>query len=176
MLRKEQQNDPPDLCSEPIFKSVFEAHFKLLRSFLAFKFRNIERAEDTAQNAFVILWQNCATLQPEQARSFLFTTAIRLSLNSIKHDKVVERFELQARPMKSHLETPEFLLVESEIKTRLEYAIANLPEKQRVVFMMNRFENQSYTGIAQLLGISVKAVEKRMHLALVELRKVVQNV
>ncbi len=162
------------LCSEPIFRSVFETHFKLLRNFLAFKFRNVERAEDTAQNAFVILWQNCATLKPEQARSFLFTTAIRLSLNSIKHDKVVAQFELQAKPQMMHQETPEYLFVETELKKRLEQAIANLPEKQRVVFMMNRFENQSYSAIAQLLGISVKAVEKRMHLALVELRKVIE--
>ncbi len=163
------------LCSEPIFRSVFDSHFKLLRNFLAFKFRNLERAEDMAQNAFVILWQNCAMLQPEQARSFLFTTAIRLSLNSIKHDKVVERFQLQSRPQTASAETPEFLLVETEVKQRLERAIANLPEKQRVVFLMNRFENQTYGAIAELLGISVKAVEKRMHLALVELRKVIEN-
>src|SRR6478752_4612547 len=106
MLLKEQQPAEPALCSEPIFRSVFESHFKLLRNFLAFKFRDVERAEDMAQNAFVILWQHCATLQPEQARSFLFTTAIRLSLNSIKHDKVVARFELQARPQTTHQETP----------------------------------------------------------------------
>ncbi|MFT3795865.1 RNA polymerase sigma factor [Flavobacterium sp.] len=171
-----QESAEPVLCSEPIFRSVFESHFKLLRNFLAFKFRDVERAEDTAQNAFVILWQNCAALQPEQAKSFLFTTAIRLSLNAIKHDKVVARFELQSKPASVHQETPEFVLMETEIKRQLEQAIANLPEKQRVVFLMHRFENQSYAGIAELLGISVKAVEKRMHLALVELRKVVQNV
>ena len=163
------------LCSESVFRSVFDTHFKLLRNFLVFRYRNVDAAEDVAQNAFVILWQNCAALEPEQARSFLFTTAIRLSLNGIKHDKVVERFRLQAKPSDSCTETPEFLLVESEVKQRLEWAIANLPEKQRVVFLMNRFENQSYAAIATLLGISVKAVEKRMHLALVELRKVIHN-
>jgi RNA polymerase sigma-70 factor (ECF subfamily) len=42
--------------------------------------------------------------------------------------------------------------------------------------MMNRFENQSYTEIASVLDLSVKAVEKRMHLALVSLRQVVKNV
>jgi len=173
------KNEPkPDcqLCSEAVFRSVFETHFKLLRNFLIFKFRDVERAEDTAQNAFVILWENCQMLKPEQAKSFLFTTAIRLSLNMIKHDKVVMNFELQSKSSGTHHESPEFLLLENELKHQIESAIGNLPEKQRTVFLMNRFENQSYTEIAKLLDISVKTVEKRMHLALVEMRKIIKNV
>lgn len=164
------------LCSENVFKAVFESHFKLLRNFLIFKFRDVERAEDTAQNAFVVLWENCALIKPEQAKSFLFTTAIRLSLNLIKHDKVVLNFELQSKSNGTHHESPEFLLLESELKKRLEKAINDLPEKQRTVFLMNRFENQSYTQIAALLDLSVKTVEKRMHLALLSLRQIVKNV
>lgn len=170
------QKSNAHLCSEPVFKSVFESHFKLLRNFLIFKFKDIERAEDTAQNAFVILWENCGKLKPEQAKSFLFTTAIRLTLNAIKHDKVVTNFELQLKPRASHQESPEFLMLENELQKQLENAINELPEKQRTVFLMNRLENQSYTEIASLLDLSVKAVEKRMHLALVSLRKVVKNV
>jgi RNA polymerase sigma-70 factor (family 1) len=164
------------LCSEPIFKSVFEANFKLLRNFLIYKFRDVERAEDVAQNAFVKLWENCSTLKPEQAKSFLYTTAIRLSLNNIKHDKVVFNFEIKSKPKASHHESPEFLLEETELKMRLEKAINELPEKQRTVFLMNRFDNQTYTEIAAVLDLSVKAVEKRMHQALLSLRKVVKNV
>jgi RNA polymerase sigma-70 factor (family 1) len=164
------------LCSEAVFKSIFESHFKSLRNFLVYKFKDIERAEDLAQNAFVILWENCGKLKPEQAKSFLFTTAIRLSLNAIKHDKVVSSFELQSKPSGIHQESPEFILLEAELKVQLEKAINDLPEKQRTVFLMNRFENQSYTEIATLLDLSVKAVEKRMHLALLSLRKVIKNV
>ena len=136
----------------------------------------MDRAEDITQNAFVILWENCENLKPEQAKSFLFTTAIRLSLNEIKHDKVVSNFELYSNSGKQNSESPEFLLLESELKKQLEKAINDLPEKQRTVFLMNRFENHSYTEIASLLDLSVKAVEKRMHLALVSLRKVIKNV
>lgn len=164
------------LCSESVFKAVFDSYFKLLRNFLIYKYKNVERAEDTAQNAFVILWENCGMLKPEQAKSFLYTTAIRLSLNLIKHDKIVTTFELQAKPSETHQETPEFLLVEAELRRQLERAIYELPEKQRTVFLMNRLDNQSYAEIAALLDLSVKAVEKRMHLALLALRKVVRNV
>ncbi len=173
---EEVANKIEKLCAEPVFKAVFNAHFKLLRNFLVYKFRDVERAEDTAQNAFVILWENCGKIKSEQAKSFLYTTAIRLSLNMIKHDKVVSNFEIVARPRSIDDESPEFVLQEKELKVRLENAINNLPEKQRTVFLMNRFENQSYTEIATILDLSVKTVEKRMHNALISLRKVIKNV
>jgi len=165
------------LCSDAVFRSVFNTNFKVLRNFLVYKFRgDIATAEDVAQNAFVKLWENCGILQPEQAKSFLYTTAIRLSLNKIKHDKVVTDFALKFQLKEVHKESPEFVLEEAELKSLLEKAINDLPEKQRTVFLMNRFDNQSYTEIAAVLDLSVKAVEKRMHLALLSLRKVVKNV
>ncbi len=175
-MNKTEEKSDFKLCSETIFKSVFDSHYKALRNYLVYQFRNVERAEDTAQSAFVILWENCKILKPEQAKSFLFTTAIRLSLNQIKHDKVVSNFELVSRPKSINVESPEYLFEEGELKIRLEKAINELPEKQRVVFLMNRFENHSYTEIAKLLDLSVKAVEKRMHQALLSLRKVAKNV
>jgi RNA polymerase sigma-70 factor (family 1) len=174
-MKEENQNTK--LCSDAVFRSVFDTNFKVLRNFLVYQFRgDIESAEDVAQNAFVKLWENCGIIQPEQAKSFLYTTAIRLSLNKIKHYQVVNNFELQFKPKSSHQESPEFLMEETELKTQLEKAINDLPEKQRTVFLMNRFDNQSYTEIAASLDLSVKAVEKRMHQALLSLRKVVRNV
>ena len=174
-MKEENQNTK--LCSDAVFRSVFDTNFKVLRNFLVYKFRgDIESAEDVAQNAFVKLWENCGILKPEQAKSFLYTTAIRLSLNKIKHNQVVNNFEIQFKPKSSHQESPEFLMEETELKSQLEKAINNLPEKQRTVFLMNRFDNQSYTEIAASLDLSVKAVEKRMHQALLSLRKVVKNV
>ena len=174
-MKEEDQN--VKLCSESVFRSVFDTNFKVLRNFLVYKFRgDLESAEDVAQNAFVKLWENCGILKPEQAKSFLYTTAIRLSLNKVKHHQVVTNFELQFRPKSSHKESPEFLMEETELKSQLEKAINDLPEKQRTVFLMNRFDNQSYAEIAASLDLSVKAVEKRMHQALLSLRKVVKNV
>ena len=164
------------LCSESVYRSVFESNFKLLRNFLVFRYKDIARAEDVAQNAFVILWENCSTLKMEQAKSFLFTTAIRLSLNMLKHDKVVLNFERQSNKSDIHGESPEFIMLEQELHTAFERAIQQLPEKQRTVFLMNRIEKQTYAEIAELLDISVKAVEKRMHEALVSLRKVIKTI
>lgn len=164
------------LCSEIVFKSIFELNYKLIRNYLVYKYKDVDRADDVTQNAFVILWENCKILKSEQAKSFLFTTAIRLSLNQIKHEKVVLNFELKSNPNTSTAESPEFLLEEAELKKQLEQTISELPEKQREVFLMNRFDNMTYVEIASALGLSVKAVEKRMHQALQTLRNVMINI
>lgn len=164
------------LCKESNFKNVFDSHFNTLRNFLLFRYKNSNFAEDIAQNAFIKLWENCKILKIEQAKSFLYTTAIRLSLNEIKHQKVADEFGINFEFVSLNNETPDFILEEKEFKNRLESAINSLPEKQRVVFLMNRIEKHSYNEIANLLNLSVKAIEKRMHQALLSLRKVVDNI
>ena len=65
---------------------------------------------------------------------------------------------------------------ENEFKNKLQNAISNLTEGQRTAFLLNRIEGKKYREIAVILEISVKAVEKRMSLALASLRKEIENI
>jgi RNA polymerase sigma-70 factor (ECF subfamily) len=59
---------------------------------------------------------------------------------------------------------------------KLKKAISDLPIKQREVFLLSRMEKKKYKEIAEITGISIKAVEKRMSLALMALRKTIGNI
>jgi len=59
---------------------------------------------------------------------------------------------------------------------KLKSAIAELPDRQREVFLLSRIDKKTYKEIAELSGVSVKAIEKLMHKALVVLRKKIGNV
>jgi RNA polymerase sigma factor (sigma-70 family) len=63
------------------------------------------------------------------------------------------------------------VLEEKEFHQQLLEVIAELPEGAREVFMLNRMDGLKYREIAEMLGISQKAVEKRMHRALTTLRE-----
>ena len=52
------------------------------------------------------------------------------------------------------------------MKEKYAKALADLGEKQRTVFLMARMEGLKYHEIAERLNLSVKAVEKRMSIAL----------
>jgi len=164
-----------NICNDRVFEQMYSKHFSLLRNFLYYKFGNAENAEDIAQNAFIKLWENCKKIEIEKAKSFLFKTAINLSLNSIKHQKVVINFNTNAIK-KVENETPEFQMIEEEFYQKIQNVIAELTEKQREVFLLNRIEKVKYADIAEMLNISVKAVEKRMHAALIIMRKKIGKV
>lgn len=163
------------ICKENIFSSFFKSHAKSLRNYLYYKFGNEDQAEDITQEAFIKLWQNCADVPLEKAKSYLYTIANNASLNVISHQKVVLNYAKSSPTKESTNESPEFLLEEEQFKSKLLQAIEKLNEKQRVAFLMNRIDGKKYAEIAKELEISVKAVEKRIHLALIELRKEFEN-
>ena len=62
-----------------------------------------------------------------------------------------------------------------ELKQKYEKALTRLPDKQRVVLLMNKMDGLTYKEIAENLNLSVKAVEKRMSSALKTLKKEVKG-
>ena len=164
-----------NICKESVFKRLFLELQDGLCNFLYYKSGNREQARDLTQEAFLRLWKACAKVIPSKAKSFLFTTANNLFLDGVKHQKVV--LEFAKKPQNTEkVETPEFAYEKTEFHQSLEKAIAALPEKSRVVFLMNRVEQYTYNEIAALLGVSRKTVEKRMQKALIELRKLHKNI
>jgi len=166
---------PKSVCEEKVFQNLFSAHAESLLNFLYYKSGNYPEAEDLMQDAFAKLWKECKKVSIEKSKSFLFTVANNMFLNTVKHKKVVLKFEQRGHSQLNE-ETPQYLLEETEFKQQLEAAIAALPEGQRTVFLMNRIDKMKYKEIAETLGLSVKAIEKRMHNALKALRKISKKV
>ncbi|MEN8886388.1 MAG: sigma-70 family RNA polymerase sigma factor, partial [Winogradskyella sp.] len=121
------------------------------------------------------LWDNCSKVSFDKVKSYLYTIASNTFLNQVKHHKVVQKHQQGIANHQTN-ESPEFVMLEKEFLEKLETTLAALPEKQRTVFLLNRIEKKKYKDIADHLNISVKAVEKRMHQALLVMRKEIGNV
>jgi RNA polymerase sigma-70 factor (family 1) len=160
-----------EVCDETVFSNFFRKNANALRNFLFYKFGNLNEAEDITQEAFIKLWQNCRDVPLEKAKSYIYTIATNSSLNVKTHEKVILKYQKNNVNEDRFNENPEFLLEENQFKEKLLKAIENLNETQRVAFLMHRIDGKKYAEIAEILGISVKAVEKRIHIALTELRK-----
>jgi RNA polymerase sigma-70 factor (family 1) len=164
------------ICGEIVFSNFFKSQAKALRSYLFYKYGNEEQAEDVTQEAFIKLWENCANVPLEKAKSFLYTVANNTTLNQIAHQKVVLEYSKKSNASGTDGHSPEFLMEEEQFKVKLQNAIAKLTEAQRTAFLLHRIDGKKYHEIAEILGISVKAVEKRLHGALTELRKEIDNI
>jgi RNA polymerase sigma-70 factor (family 1) len=163
------------ICEEITFSNFFRSHAKSLRNYLYYKFGNEEQAEDVTQEAFIKLWENCGNVPPEKAKSFLYTVANNTSLNHVAHQKVVLEYSKKANLPSADKQSPEFLMEEEQFKVKLQKAIGNLSEAQRTAFLLHRIDGKKYYEIAEILDISVKAVEKRIHGALQQMRKEIDN-
>jgi len=163
------------LCEESIYTKIFREYAKTLHNYLYYKTGNSSLAKDLTQEAFTKLWQNCKSVLPENAKGYVFKTANNLLINEYKHNKVVLQHRSIPTTDRSN-ESPEYLLVEKELKEKIEKAIADLPEKQRVAFLLSRIEKKTYKEIAVILGISKQAVEKRIYKALDTLRLITKKI
>lgn len=64
---------------------------------------------------------------------------------------------------------PERTLMGAQRLERVMAAIDAMPPRRREVFLLHRIEELTYPQIARRIGVSVKAVEKHMHLAMKQL-------
>lgn len=141
-----------------------------------YKCGNQDTASDLTQEAFIKIFENCSKINFLKAKSYLFTVANNLFLNTAKHEKVKLNYSKNYPVKDRDHENPDFLLQEKEFMQKLEKAIGELTGGQREVFLLNRIDGKKYREIAEMLNISEKAVEKRMMVALKSLRKKIGNI
>lgn len=155
------------------FVDLFNEMYGPVKNYIYFKTGDIEVAEDIAQDTFLKVWEKKNDIRKETVKALLYTIAGNLCKNRFEHQRVV--FEFASKYEHSgNFSTPEFELEMKEFNDKLSRAIGLLNEKSRVVFLMNRIEGFTYSEIAQNIGLSVKAVEKRMKIALDDLKKTIE--
>lgn len=58
-----------------------------------------------------------------------------------------------------------------ELRRRYDAALANMPRKQREIFLAHRLEDMSYAEIASRTGLTIRQVEQQMARAMYKLCK-----
>lgn len=161
----------PNVCDQSVFNATFLRTAPRLRNFLYYRCGDADQAADLVQESFLRLWKNCGKVLPAKAAAWLFRVGENLFFKQVERAKVAKKYEWQHEGLSSNVPSPEHQLEEAEFQKQLEKVLGDLPEGAREVFLLNRIDGLKYREIAELLGISQKAVEKRMHKALVKLRE-----
>ncbi len=152
------------------FKIIYDLYFDNIRRYIYYRSGNEELAADIAQEAFIKVWENQFDYQPNKTKSLLYKIALDNYITHFRKGKVEAKY-LNEVKLGSAEGSEDNSLEYKELKSRYEKILAKLPEKQREVFLMSRLEELTYKEIAERLEIGVKAVEKRMSLALGVLKR-----
>jgi RNA polymerase sigma-70 factor (ECF subfamily) len=169
---KEQELN--SLCKESLFKKVYETYATSIQDFLTYKYGSQFNPQDTVQEIFIKLWNNCQKVSLEKVKSYLFTLANNHTLNEIKHQKVVLKYQ-KISPASVTNESPEFIMEEEQFLENYKKARENLSEDHRVAFLLNKAEGKKHQEIADMLGVTRKVVEHRIYGAFKQLKTELEN-
>lgn len=163
--------EEPSICEQENYNKLFRDLYAPVTKYVYYKCGNLQQAEDIVQSVFIKLWELCATISFYKAKSYVYTSVNNSFLNSVQHNKVVLKYR-QGLSERIEYENPEYLIEVSEFRAKLIKAINELPEKEREVFLLSRVEKKTYSEIAEMTELTVKAIERRMSKALLILRNV----
>ena len=158
--------------SEEGFKVLFKEHFHPL-CFLAQRYvKDFDTAREIVQDAFMAVWLKRHTIDVSKSpRPYLSASVQNKCLNYLRDSRKFNKDLLICEHLMGDAEGElSDIMVVKDISRRIDEAIAELPEKCREVFLMNRYEQLKYQEIADKLGISVKTVETHMSKALQHMR------
>lgn len=136
---------------------------------------NRDDAEDIAQEVFIEVYKSISRFRNEsELGTWIYRISINKSLDFLRKQKRKKRISdlmgLFVFQNKSSV-TPHEQLEEKERKTILREQIALLPESQKVSLVLSQYDKLSNKEIAEIMDISVYAVESLLHRSRANLRK-----
>jgi RNA polymerase sigma-70 factor, ECF subfamily len=142
-------------------------------------------AEDIAQEVFIEVYNSLTNFRKEAKLStWMYRISVNKSLNFLRSKKRrqwILNFEDalglgrsdQIEP--SEMRQPGVEMESKEEAMLLHKTISSLTENQRIAFILSKYENLSYSKIADVMGVSVSSVESLIHRAKINLQQKLMN-
>ncbi len=149
-------------------------HFDAIRRYIYYRCSDSELASDIAQDLFTKIWEKNKQINPHKDKALLYKMASDMLVSRMRRRKIEINYTNSVIIEKSS-DLPDRDINIAQLKTSYIDALSEMTENSRITYLMSRDEDMKYHEIADILGIGVKAVEKRMSTALGILRKKLLN-
>ncbi len=159
--------------SEYAFQLIYDKHRNRIYQ-TAIKFlKSPIIAQDVVQDVFMKLWFERHKIEPSKpVEAWLYTVAKNNILNKLR--KIAndwKAIDLLSHTILQSENNTHQKLTEGEFKQKLQSAVSKLPEQQKVVFILSRFEKLTYIQIGEKMGISPLTVKTHLSRALFAIKK-----
>jgi RNA polymerase sigma-70 factor (ECF subfamily) len=155
---------------EPAFQELIERNHSRVIG-LAYRFVGSRaEAEDLAQEVFLRIYRARRTYRPTAKFStWMFRIAANVSLNALR-DRARRRDDVSIEQLSGEdrgpftvpdpeAPAPDHRVGRAELEQKVREAISELPEKEQIAVVLNKYEGLSYADIARTLGCSTMAVK-----------------
>jgi RNA polymerase sigma-70 factor (ECF subfamily) len=140
------------------YRLLVERHLRKVHS-LAFRLLGSRaEAEDVAQETFTRLWQGASGFVPRaKVSTWLYRIAHNLCIDRIRRRRESDQPALlDAVPASGR---PSLHLHNKQRAEAVHTALDELPERQKVALTLTHYEGMSHAQAAEVIGVSVRALE-----------------
>jgi RNA polymerase sigma-70 factor (ECF subfamily) len=158
--------------NEKSFNAFVKAEFNNVKFFVSQYVKDSMMAEDIAQEAFIALWNNRDSIDPENnLRNYIFTISKNKALNYMRTRQYSCSDPLEKKEIQIHINALgcEYLqerLEALELDNLINSVYNKLPGKVRDTFILSRKFGLTHEQIANIKGIKTKAVEYKIGIGL----------
>ena len=142
--------------------------------------RNREQAKDLFQETFRKVHEKAHTLKSSHFKSWLYTIATRVAMDSLRRNNRVKMVsldpkvdcdgdncpELRTAALAEDCDDPSQEAVRAEQKEQVRQALESLPDRQRMTVVLAYYQGLSYREVASALDCSIGTVKTQMFRAL----------
>jgi len=170
------------------FDKIFELYQRKIYALAFNMMRNQMDAQDVTQEVLLTIYRKINTFQEKSAFSSwvyrITLNATYMKLRTKKKEQYVSLDEglpnfnhagFQNEKVSDWSKSTDSLLFSNETKGIIEKAVEQLPEKEKVVFILRDVEGLSTEKVGDILDLTVPAVKSRLHRARLFLRKKLSN-
>lgn len=149
---------------EKAFRQIYDRYWQKLLTLAIYKTGSKEKGQEIVQDLFVSLWEKRKVQQIEKLEHYLFRAIKFKIINQVKQ-LIKEKLHTSISDVEIEVHYDDLLTV-SDLENSINLTFEHLPEKTALLFKQSRFEGKTNTELAEIHGLSIKAVEYHITKAL----------
>lgn len=171
--------DKIKIGDQQALEMLFSVYFPRLNDFARNVVKDDVISQDIVQDVFVKVWEKKSEIESINLEAYLFRLVRNRCIDYIKHLKVVNERMQQIQISSKYEElyridfigNEPYVLIEQELKLKIEKTINRLPDRCREVFILSRMNGLKNKEIAEKLNINIKNVERHISRAMQSFRE-----
>lgn len=168
--------DKMSLGDRDAFRIFYDMVYPVVYHFIHYFLPTKNDCEEVVSEVFYIVWKQRKGLGAiNDLKSWLFIVSRNEVYRYVKQKKQFSNISIDDLPVELSVDVSvvDNGLIENEMMDVYNKAVAELPERCKLIFLMVREQQLKYKEIAQILSISEGTIEKQMNIAI---RKIVSIV
>jgi RNA polymerase sigma-70 factor (ECF subfamily) len=159
------------------FGELVNRYQKRLLNFVYRTIGDRERAEDLVQEVFIRVHRHLHRFdQTKKFSTWIYTIASNLAKNELRNrsrsplvlfQTIRKNWEADHRPLQfeDHHHRPDDLYRKRHLRELVEWAVTQLPEHHRTVFVLRELEGKTYEEISEITDCNLGTVKSRLNRA-----------